>query len=236
MNEWFQSLNCHLWKGVSFFHLILNFLYFFSYLPCRTDRVFSALPLKVHSFFLLFFSALIHVPRSMGRTFHTDRLFFPPDSPSLDVHHSLRWLRQHRGSAFRPVGFQGPAETRAGLFVRKWFSLCWGGHSKSSLAISVMALRCCCLCPVMVTDDRLGRRGPARRPAKGWTTHHVHTHKHLHKTALHWWPLWLQVIVSSQDVVLVVILNDHSKRGVLTICPFTGKMILLYRFTPLLPP
>lgn len=89
------------------------------------------------------------------------------DSLSLYVHHSWRWLKQRRGSAVRPVGFQGPAETRAGLFVRKWFSRCWGGHSKSSLAISVMALRCCCLCPVMVTDDWLGRRGPARRPSKG---------------------------------------------------------------------
>lgn len=98
-----------------------------------------------------------------------------------------------------------------------------------------MALRCCCLCPVMVTDDWLGRRGPARRPSKGRTSLRVHTHKHLHKTPLHWWPMWLQVIVSSQDVVLVVILNDHSKRGVLTICPFTGKMIPLYRLAPLLP-
>lgn len=157
------------------------------------------------------------------------------DSPSLYVHHSWGWLRQHRGSAVRPVGFQRPTETTAGLFVRKWFSRCWGGHSKSSLAISVMALRCCCLCPVMVTDDWLGRRGPARRSSKGRISLHVHTHKHLHKTTLHWWPMWLQVIVSSQDVVLVVILNDQSKREVLTICPFTGKMIPLYRLTPLLP-
>lgn len=146
----------------------------------------SALQNTIYCFFFLspfrgtvifhtFFCALLHVPRSMGHTFHTDCLFSPPLT-SLCVHQSWRWLRQHRGSAVRPVGFQGPAETRAGLFVRKWFSRCWGGHSKSSLAISVMALRCCCLCPVMVTDDRLGRRGPARRPSKGWTSLYVRTH------------------------------------------------------------
>ncbi len=60
----------------------------------------------------------------------------------------------------------------------------------------------------------------------------MYTHKHLHKMPLHWRPVWLQVIVSSQAVVLVVILNDHSQRGVLTICPFKGKMIPLYRVTP----
>lgn len=32
--------------------------------------------------------------------------------------------------------------------------------------------------------------------------------------------------------MLVVILNDHSQRGVPTICPFKGKMIPLYRVTP----
>lgn len=32
--------------------------------------------------------------------------------------------------------------------------------------------------------------------------------------------------------MLVVILNDHSQRGVLTIRPFKGKMIPLYRLTP----
>ena len=42
----------------------------------------------------------------------------------------------------------------------------------------------------------------------------------------------MRVIVSSQAVVLVVILNDHSQRGVLTICPFKGKMIPLYSVTP----
>lgn len=42
----------------------------------------------------------------------------------------------------------------------------------------------------------------------------------------------MRVIVSSQAVVLVVILNDHSQRGVLTIRPFKGKMIPLYRLTP----
>lgn len=185
--------------------------------------------------FHTFLGALIRIPLSMGHIFHSDCLFSPPLIPSLYVHHSWRQLKQHGVSAVRPVGFQGPAEMRAGLFVRKWFSRCWGGHSKSSLAISVMALRCRCLCPVMVTDDWLGRRGPARRPSKGRTSLCVHTHKHLHKTPLHWWPMWLQVIVSSQDAVLVVILNDHSKRGVLTICPFTGKMIPLYRLAPLLP-
>lgn len=92
------------------------------------------------------------------------------------VHHSWMWLRQKKGSAVCPVGFQGPAESRGSLFVRKWFSRCWGGHSKSSLAISVMALRRCCLCPVMVTDDWLGRRGPSRHLAKGRTNRHPHTH------------------------------------------------------------
>lgn len=93
------------------------------------------------------------------------------------------------------------------------------------------------LLPLSCNGDRwlAGQTGPARRPSKGRTILRVHTHKHLHKTPLHWWPMWLQVIVSSQDVVLVVILNDHSKRGVLTICPFTGKMIPLYRLAPLLP-
>lgn len=165
-------------------------------------------PSSFHGAFVFhhfFFSALIqilifNIPRSKGSTFHTDRLFSPPDSPSLYVHHSWRWLRQHKASAVHPVGFQRPAETGASLFVRKWFSRCWGGHSKSSLAISVMALRCCCLCPVMVTDDWLGRWGPVRHPSKRRTSLCVLTHKHLHKTALHWWPMWLQVIVSSQGV------------------------------------
>lgn len=80
----------------------------------------------------------------------------------VHLHHSCRWLSQKKGSVVCPVGWQSPAEPRGSLFVRKWFSRCWGGHSKSSPAISVMALRRCCLCPVMVTDDWLGRWGPSR--------------------------------------------------------------------------
>lgn len=49
----------------------------------NTYRVLFPLPLKVHSFFILFFSVLIHVPRSMGLTFHTDRLSSPLLIPPL---------------------------------------------------------------------------------------------------------------------------------------------------------
>lgn len=78
------------------------------------------------------------------------------------------------------------------------------------------------------TPQRRGEETAARSQTRA----HTHIHKHLHKMPLHWWPMWLRVIVSSQAVVLVVILNDHSQRGVLTICPFKGKMIPLYRLTP----
>lgn len=180
MNNKCQSLNCELWKGV---RLFISTLFKTVCLPFVMPalqntlyRVFFPLPLNVHSFFLLF-SVLTTCSTQHGlRTPHWPSFLPSSDSPSLYVHHSWRWLRQHRDSVVGPVGFQRPAETGAGPFVRKWFSRCWGGHSKSSLAISVMALRCCCLCPVMVTDDWLGRRGPARRPSKGRTSLHVHTH------------------------------------------------------------
>lgn len=205
--------------------LYIHFFFFFPYVPLRDALIF-------HPFLSAFLFAQLLLRCICGSSAFFSLRFLIRCHISTYVHHSWRWLRQKKGSAVCPVGFQGPAESRGSLFVRKWFSRCWGGHSKSSLAISVMALRRCCLCPVMVTDDWLGRRGPSRRFAMGRTNRHTHTHKHLHKMPLHWRPMWLRVIVSSQAVVLVVILNDHSQRGVLTICPFKGKMIPLYRLTP----
>lgn len=90
------------------------------------------------------------------------------------------------------------------------------------------------LLPLSCNGDRwlAGQTGAIQTPSEGANKPPAHTHKHLHKMPLHWRPVWLRVIVSSQAVVLVVILNDHSQRGVLTICPFKGKMIPLYRVTP----
>lgn len=152
---------------------------------------------------------------------------------SFCVHHSSRQAWQKKGAAVFPAGCQGPAERRGCLFVRKLFSRCWGGHSKSSPAISVMALRRCCLCPVMVTDDWLCTRGASRRLVKGRTNlcTHAHTNTCIKCHSLRQ-PLWLRVIVSSQTVVLVVIFNDYSQRGLLTIYPYKGRMIPLYKATP----
>lgn len=70
-------------------------------------------------------------------------LFFPPICGSLRdfFRHSHRTAKGPCSLSRRLPG--GPRRRGGRLFVRKWFSRCWGGHSKSSLAISVMALRRC---------------------------------------------------------------------------------------------
>ncbi|XP_077479813.1 uncharacterized protein LOC144091364 isoform X2 [Stigmatopora argus] len=69
-------------------------------------------------------------------------------------------------TATRRLGLKLPLTFFMGFISsgEELFSL--GGHSKSSPAISVMALRRCRLCPVMVTDDWLVRRGDVLTPCE----------------------------------------------------------------------
>lgn len=169
----------HLHSRLTFLSFQPGSIYFISiFLYCLLPLHPIKICTNFSSFSLCFLtcSALITLSVALYSLLFT--LFSDSSSLSVYVHHSWRRLRQRKGSVVCPVGWQAPAEPRGSLFVRKWFSWCWGGHSKSSPAISVMALRRCCLCPVMVTDDWLGRRGPSRRVAKGRTNLHAHTHVH----------------------------------------------------------
>lgn len=70
------------------------------------------------------------------------------------------------------------------------------------------------LLPLSCNGDRWLAVADGGCPDTRWrgeqTPAHVYTYKHLHKVPLPRQKPWLQVIVSSRTVVLVVILNDHS--------------------------
>lgn len=166
---------------------------------------------------------------------------------------------REKGSAVCPVGFQGPAETRGPplceemIFsvLRRTLQIISSNLSngpETLLPLSCNGDRWLAVQTGAIQTPSEGVKKPLRARSLSLSLFHIHTHtllhtrthalthtyahKHLHKMPLHWWPVWLRVIVSSQAVVLVVILNDHSQRGVLTIRPFKGKMIPLYRLTP----
>lgn len=64
----------------------------------------------------------------------------------------------------------------------------------------------------------------------GGTNLWAHTNTCIKGHSLQQWQ-WLRVIVSSRTVVLAVIRNDHSQRGLLTMNLFTAMMIPLYGVT-----